>query len=476
MRVRTRELVQLLGIAGATVAWLGWFQIAPSLGLPTIGPAAMLNCVFLPKSDPGVWLGWVLMVLGLVAVAALYALARARGWIRPSPLSGSLVGLAAWAITGMVLMVLIGHISQPAPAPPAPPGPPLPTTPDPMHATLLMLHLGALAPVEALAAWLLFGAVVGAASVSLDPARATSTAQSRPVTGGTPASGLLVVLLALWVGGGVGVSGIALGEGETEAQSRVLATGPAKAVPSGAVFVSVIELPQAPGAKLGPHAHVPGFAYVLRGRETISFPGLPTMELDAGRGGFMGALAVHSHENRNRVPAAALAIGLLAIGLALPAVSLTSISTRRVAMVALSGLLIAAGAVALWDPWVNDWFFIGVRPVAARGGVMPLPGASRIYESPDLEALSVGPYKETLRIITVPARGQITVEQEPGPETFLLLVGRGAIEVNGGSPISLGASQAATFAQQGASVRISNSGGGPLSLLSFSVVGSAGSQ
>src|SRR4029453_8290667 len=135
-------------------------------------------------------------------------------------------------------------------------------------------------------------------------------------------------------------------------------------------------------------------------------------------GGFMGALLFHSHENRTRAPAAALAVGLLVIGLALSAVSFTRIATRRAVMAALTGLLIVAGAVALWDPWANDWYFIGVRPEAARGGVMPLPNASRVYESPGLEGLSAGPYTETMRIITVPARGQTTVEQEPGTETF----------------------------------------------------------
>jgi mannose-6-phosphate isomerase-like protein (cupin superfamily) len=138
-------------------------------------------------------------------------------------------------------------------------------------------------------------------------------------------------------------------------------------------------------------------------------------------------------------------------------------------------LLIVAGAVALWNPWANDWFFIGVRPAAARGAVMPLPNASRVYESQDLQGLSAGPYTETLGVITVPAGEQTTVEQEPGPETFLVLSGQGTIGVNGDSPVSLGAFQAA-LAQQGVSVRISNSGDSTLSLLSFLVVGSGGSQ
>ena len=475
MRVRTRELLQLLGITGAAVAWLGWFQIAPALGFPTIGPAAMVNRVFLPKSDPGVWLGWVLIGLGLLGVAALYALTTARGWMRPGPLTGVLFGLAAWAIAGMVVMVIIGHISPSAPAPPAPPGPPLPTTPDPMHATFLMLHLGALAPVEALAAWLLFGAVVGATSVSIEPERAEGAARTHRVVGIVRPGGLLTLGVALIVGGWIANSPTSLGQAPAGVESRVLATGPAKALPEGAVFVSVIELPQAPGATLGPHAHVPGFAYVLRGRETISFPGQPTVELDPGQGGFMGALAIHSHENRNRVPAAALAAGLLAIGLALSAVSLTRIPTRRAAMAALSGLLILAGAVALWGPGVNDWFFIGVRPEPARGGVMPLPNASRVYESAELEGLSGGPYTETLRLLTIPAGSQVTVEQEPGAEIFLVLSGRGTIQVNSDSPMSLRTSRG-VLAQQGASVGISNSGEGTLSVLSFSVVGSGGGR
>ena len=102
-----------------------------------------------------------------------------------------LFALAAWAIAGMILMVIIGRISPPPPAPPAPPGPPLPTTPDPMHATFLMLHLGALAPVAALVAWLLFGAVVGATSVNVEKARAPGGARSHRGTQTVAAGGVV---------------------------------------------------------------------------------------------------------------------------------------------------------------------------------------------------------------------------------------------------------------------------------------------
>jgi mannose-6-phosphate isomerase-like protein (cupin superfamily) len=475
MRVRTPELVRLLGVISAVVAWLGWFEIAPALGFPTIGPAAMLNRVIVPESNPGVWQGWLVMVLGLVLVAAVFALATAREWIPSGPMSGVLFGLAAWAVAGMVLMVILGRISPPAPAPPAPPGPALPTTPDPMHATFLMLHLGGLAPVEALLAWLLFGAVIGSTFDSIEPAGAWAAARSPGGAGLVLSVGLLILLAGLMAAGWILKNDTAGAQGSTDVGRQVLASGPAEALPDGAVFVSIIELPQAPGAKLGPHAHVPGFAYVRRGREVISFPLRPTLELDPGEGGFMSALAIHSHENRNRVPAAALAVLLLAIGLALAIVSLLKITPRRPVMAALSGLLLVAGAVALWDPWVNDWYFIAVRPASARGGAMPLPDASRVYESPDLDALSAGPYTEKLQVIILPVGGQTSVDHEPGPETFLVLSGEGTIQMNGDVPTPLGKSQA-VLAQQGASVRLSNPGGDSLSVLSFSVVGSDGSS
>src|SRR5213596_1365744 len=103
MRVRTRELVRLLGIAVAIVAWLGWFQIAPALGFPTIGPAAMVNRVFVPHSDPGVWLGWILVSVALAIVAALYLALDLRRAMPRGPVFGLLFGVAAWAIVGLVL-------------------------------------------------------------------------------------------------------------------------------------------------------------------------------------------------------------------------------------------------------------------------------------------------------------------------------------------------------------------------------------
>jgi hypothetical protein len=143
----------------AALAWFGWFLIAPAFGFPTVRPAAMINRVFLPDSDPQAWLGWVVLTIGLLVLGTLYyvAVARQRGHIP----SGLLFGAAAWFITGLVLMPIMGWISGPVPESTSSM---VQTMPDAMPATLMMLHLGTLAPLEALVAWLLFGAALGAAS------------------------------------------------------------------------------------------------------------------------------------------------------------------------------------------------------------------------------------------------------------------------------------------------------------------------
>jgi quercetin dioxygenase-like cupin family protein len=463
--------VQLLAVVAAVIAWLGWFEIAPALGFPTIGPAAMLNRLFVPQSDPGAWVGWVVLVLGLVAVASLYSLGTARVWFRPGVVSGLLFGFAAWVVLGAVAMVIIGRISPPPPAPPPPPGPPLPSVPDPMHATFMMLHLGALAPAAALVAWLLLGSVVGAAAATVQ--QPMTRPDRRRVRPGLSAPSGLMAVAALSVTGWSLVSsgGGATAKTATDVQTQILAEGPAEALPEGPTFVSVIELRQAPGATLGPHAHVPGFAYVLEGREAITFQDRSTISLGSEEGGFMGALEVHSHENRqDRTLAGSLALGLIVLGVTMSVASLARIASSRAVIAGMGGLIVA-GAVALWNPWSNDWYFIAVRPEASRGGVMPLPDSSRTYESPVLEGLAPGPYTEQLRLITVSSGEVFTVESAPGPEMFLVLNGQAEARFDDDSPVSLDASGAA-LAQPGASVELSNPTAGTLEVLSFRVIAS----
>src|SRR5439155_25957955 len=116
----------------------------------------------------------------------------------------------------------------------------------------------------------------------------------------------------------------------------------------------------------------------------------------------------------DRVPSAALALLIVALAVAVCLIWLRP--TRRdgrLLPIALVSLM-AAGTLATLNPWSNDWVFLSVRGVAQRGGVMPLPTASRVYESSDLGALS-GRYVQTLEEITLaPGRRPRTLDR---PET-----------------------------------------------------------
>lgn len=148
-------------IAGLT--WTGWLTLAPTFGFPVVAPAAMLNAVLLPGSDPGSRAGWGVLAAGLAGLATAYAAASARGLFRPSLLSGALYGMTLWFIAGAVLMPLMGLASPAEVDIPSTPLPGMPGSPtSTMGATFMMLHLGPLAPAGALVAWLLFGAILGA--------------------------------------------------------------------------------------------------------------------------------------------------------------------------------------------------------------------------------------------------------------------------------------------------------------------------
>src|SRR2546430_11343259 len=132
-------------------------------------------------------------------------------------------------------------------------------------------------------------------------------------------------------------------------------------LPPGNDFVSVIELGQAAGATLGPHAGHTGFAYGLRGQEIVTLAGAPTLRIEPGQAGFIGGV-VHSHENRQGgLPAILLAVGLLGLGLGLVLTGSTRWSGERTTISVLIVLLLAGGAVALGNPGSNQWLFVGVR-------------------------------------------------------------------------------------------------------------------
>ncbi len=449
----------MLGALAGISAWVGWLTVCPALGFPTLGTAAMFNRVLVPREGPGSLFGWGLLLIGLAAAALGYLVLAGTGRFRPSVASGTLYGVICWVIAGAIVMPLLGLALPAAQAAAAVAA----TPPDPMVGSFMMLHLGPAAPIAALVAWVMFGAVLGGTSRVSLWSQGLNDAERRQ---------------ALTLGGGVAVLGVLVSAaaiaslrvtpaGSSVTSARTLATGPVEALPQGATFVSVIDLVQAAGATLGPHAHVAGFGYDRRGVETLDFGDGMSIRVGPGEGGFMGTQIRHAHVNADRVPAAAVAVLIVAAALAL---CLTLLGPwRRAARLtpAALALLIAVSVIGIWDPWSNDWLFIAVRPASARGAVMPLPTASRVYESPDLGALPPGPYVEMLREITVVPGAEPLDVGSAGAVVLLALDGKVRVEsADGASQLGVGG---ATLVPTGASVRVTNTGDGPAHVLSFSV-------
>jgi hypothetical protein len=398
----------LVGTTAVAVS-LGWLQLAPAFGLPVTAPAPMLDRMLGTSREAGL-AGWAILLAGELALAAGYFLfveGRTSGAVAPFAYA-----IGAWLFTGAVLMPVIGFIQGAAQVNDAPA----------MHASFFMLDLGLGAAAEALVAWVLFGAVAAAGrSLTVQP-RAFVLA----IGGAALAAVIAAAVPAL----------VARADSGRVVEGNIT-------VLAGPVFVSVLELPQPPGAVLGPHKHIAGFVLDASGIASMNVPGKGIVDVGPGDAFFTGSLQLHDHENRAAV-LPAVGIGLLLVGLT---VAVRLLSGRRRAVVLL-GVLLAAGAVATVDPLMNHWYFIGVRPAAQRGAVMPVPAGHRTYESLNLVGLRSGPYLERL---TSRRLGSGQTAQFKGPGAIVVIDGQAAVttsgqeaDVSAQSGVTMGGSDVAT--------------------------------
>jgi hypothetical protein len=150
----------ILGGVAAVVAWLGWFSVAPALGLPSLATAAMVNRDIASEENPSYWVGWLVVLVGLGAAVVAYLFVTKRLFGSSTKL-GLLYGLGLWLVAGAVVMpILAWGAPDPLPPPPLPPGT--------MHASFMMLDFSNWALVTAAVAWLLFGAILGAVSARVE--------------------------------------------------------------------------------------------------------------------------------------------------------------------------------------------------------------------------------------------------------------------------------------------------------------------
>lgn len=448
-----------LGVLAGVTAWLGWLTVCPALGFPFLATAAMVNLVVVPRQDPGFWLGWTLLVIGLVFVALGYLVVANRGRLRPGIASGAAYGAIWWAIAGAVIMPLLGLAGSPAAA-----GAPV----DPMRGSFMMLDLGIGAPIAALIGWLIFGVVLGASAGSQEAEPADPAAARRSVAALRGALAIAAVALIVAAAGR-----LVLGPARpTGTSNQTLATAVVQAVPQGTDFFSVIELSQPPGASLGPHVHTySGAALSLKGVSTIDFSSGKTTRVAVGEAGFIIAGQTHAHRNTDNVlPSAILA--LLIVGLALAA-GILAVQKRRGGLVpAALILLIAAGTLGILNPWSNDWLFISVRSTTGRAAELPMATAARVFESPSVGPFAPGPYTETLDEITIATAGPPTTIGSTGTAVLVVLDGQVNVQAADGSSVILGAREA-TVLQPGAGDQLSAAGGSPAHILELAITSAA---
>jgi hypothetical protein len=285
-----------------------------------------------------------------------------------------------------------------------------------MRASFFMLSLGAGAAAEALIGWILFGAVL-AAGITM---RVTPRA-------------LAVAVGAVGVAAVIALAAPALA---VRAASDRVVEGPLAAVPSGPVFISVLELPQPAGAVLGPHQHVAGFVADISGTATMVMAA-NVVDVGPSDAVFIADNLPHDHQNRAAVPLA-IALALVIVGLTLAVV----LRRAHRGAVALMTALLVAGTVATANPLMNHWYFISVRPAAARGALMPVPAGHRTYESENLSGLSSGPFVERLTDRRLGSGESVRVV---GPAAIVVLDGQASI-VTAGRTAGLSAQSGTTIA------------------------------
>jgi quercetin dioxygenase-like cupin family protein len=165
-----------------------------------------------------------------------------------------------------------------------------------------------------------------------------------------------------------------------------LATGSVAALPTGTLYINVVEIPQPAGNSIT-HRHTAGFVYVVDGTHTLAIQGGQTLTLNAGEAGFAGAGMAHSHTN----PGTA----------------------------------------------TSHWYIIALRQNTARTAPPLFPNEKVLYATPDLPTLTSGSYCETLRLTVVQPGGRSAAHMHSGLEVIFVLTGSFQLHTAGHTPVTV---------------------------------------
>lgn len=172
--------------------------------------------------------------------------------------------------------------------------------------------------------------------------------------------------------------------------TSTLARGLPAPLPGGALYANVIDLPQDGGGAIT-HAHVAGFVYAIAGIHSMPVDGGATVTLNPGEAGFIGAGVKHSHVN----PGTA----------------------------------------------TNDWYFISIRPTAARTAPNIVPGQKVLFATDDLAAFPAGAYAQQLDRVAIAAGGRGAPRMHGGIELDYVLSGSLSVHGEVGKTVSVSAGQ-----------------------------------
>lgn len=165
--------------------------------------------------------------------------------------------------------------------------------------------------------------------------------------------------------------------------TNILAQGTMSTLPAGVIYANVIDLPQDSGGSIT-HAHVAGFVYGVAGVHSMPIDGGATQTVNPGEAAFIGAGVKHSHINPGQSP--------------------------------------------------NDWYFISLRPTAARSAPSIVPGQKVLYATEDLNTpLAPGAYSEQLDRLVIAPGGRGAPLSHAGFEMDYVLSGSLIIHGEGGT-------------------------------------------
>ncbi len=159
--------------------------------------------------------------------------------------------------------------------------------------------------------------------------------------------------------------------------ATILASGKLDSIPTGALFVNYMDLPQAAGGSIK-HQHIAGFVYTAVGTHQMDVDGAASVMIQPGKAAFIGATVMHGHVN--------------------------------------------PGTTA------NDWWFIGLRPASSRPLATIVPGQKELYTTADLTQIAAGAYTETLTDSRLTASG---VDRQTGSSLRVLVVLDGSLTISG---------------------------------------------